>query len=134
MPKPLTDTERRAWLALDHVGPATVGDLELLGVRRLSQLARRSPQGLFDALCRRTGTRQDPCVLDVFTMLTSLARGEPARPWWEFSRERISRAGGPPSGPARGARTRAPKPLAGGGARKGRVRRSGVSGRPGARA
>lgn len=90
----LSPEERRAWLALEHVGPATVRDLELLGVRRLADLARTDAQSLYDRLCRLTNCRQDPCVLDVFSMLTSQARGEPARPWWEFSRERIAEAGG----------------------------------------
>jgi hypothetical protein len=70
----LTRAEREAWLALDYVGKATVLDLELLGIRRLKQLARRKPESLHAALCRLTGVRQDPCVLDVFSMLIDQAR------------------------------------------------------------
>lgn len=88
----LTPAERKAWLALEHVGPATVRDLERLGVQRLEQLAQHSPQDLYEQLCRLTGTRQDTCVLDVFSMLVHRARGGAPRPWWEFSRMRLAQA------------------------------------------
>lgn len=88
----LTPAERKAWLALEHVGPATVRDLERLGVSRLEHLARHKPQDLYEQLCRLTGTRQDPCVLDVFSMLVHRARGGDPRPWWEFSRLRLAQA------------------------------------------
>jgi hypothetical protein len=29
-----------------------------------------------------------PCLLDTFVAAVSYADGGPARPWWEFSRER----------------------------------------------
>ena len=86
----LTPAERKAWLALEHVGPATVKDLEQLGIRRLEHLARHTPKELFEHLCRLTGSRQDPCVLDVFSMLVHRAQGGDPRPWWEFSRERLA--------------------------------------------
>ena len=96
---------RKAWLRLEHVGPATVRDLELLGIERLSQLADREPQKLYDSLCKATGERQDPCVLDVFSMLVSRAQGDRPRPWWEFSRLRLAKAAQPTRRPS--ARTRA---------------------------
>ena len=92
MKKPFTAAERKAWMALEYVGPATLGDLELLGVRRLEQLAKAKPQALYDKLCRLTKARQDPCVLDVFSMLVHRAQGNGARPWWEFSRMRLAQA------------------------------------------
>lgn len=90
--KAMSAADRKAWLALDYVGPATVRDLDRLGIRRLDQLARREPQDLYDRLCRLTRARQDPCVLDVFSMLVSRANGGPSRPWWEFSRKRLAAA------------------------------------------
>ena len=35
--------------------------------------------------------RQDPCLLDTFTAAVDFATNGPARPWWEYSRERLSR-------------------------------------------
>ena len=48
---------------LPNVGPATAKDLELLGVTSPAQLAGRDPLRLYEALCRKTGVRQDPCML-----------------------------------------------------------------------
>lgn len=77
---------------LVSVGPATIADFELLGIRSVGALARKSPQRLYDELCKLTGTRQDPCVLDVFTAAVAQARNPrlPAeqRQWWYWSRKR----------------------------------------------
>ena len=49
--------------------------------------------GLSDSLiCALDGRRHDPCLLDTFVAAVSYANGGPARPWWEFSRERKARA------------------------------------------
>ena len=100
MAKPMSDAARKAWLRLEHVGPATVRDLERLGIERLDQLAHREPQELYDSLCRSTGERQDTCVLDMFSMLVSRARGNEPKPWWEFSRQRLAQAKKPERRPA----------------------------------
>lgn len=73
---------------LPNVGKAMVEDLRLLGYSRPEQLAGQSPFEMYERLCRKTGTRHDPCVLDVFMSLTSFMQGEPARPWWAFSEAR----------------------------------------------
>jgi hypothetical protein len=76
---------------LPNVGKATARDLELLGIRTPADLAGRDPVDLYRRLSRKTGVRQDPCVLDVFMSLTSFADGGPAKPWWEFTAERKRR-------------------------------------------
>ncbi len=80
---------------LVSVGPAIRRDLELLGIRTVGQLARNSPENLYRKLNRKTGTRQDPCVLDVFCAAVAQARN-PNLPreqclWWYWSRIRKSR-------------------------------------------
>ena len=107
MAKPMSESDRKARLRLEHVGPATVRDLERLGIERLDQLAHREPQELYDSLCRSTGERQDTCVLDMFSMLVSRARGNEPKPWWEFSRQRLAQAKKPERRPTPKAR---PKP------------------------
>ncbi len=77
---------------LVSVGPAMLRDFEMLGVRSIAQLARRDPKRMYDKLCHLTGTRQDPCVLDVFRAAVAQARN-PLLPaercqWWYWSRER----------------------------------------------
>ena len=69
-------------------------DFELLGIRTVAQLARRSPERLYARLCELTNCRQDPCVLDVFAATVAQARN-PRLPkaqcdWWYWSRKRKS--------------------------------------------
>lgn len=73
---------------LPNVGPATARDLQLLGIRRPSQLVGKDPYRLYDRLCERTGVRQDPCVYDVFISVVRYMEGAPARPWWHYTTER----------------------------------------------
>lgn len=77
---------------LISVGPAMCRDFELLGIRTVAKLAEQDPQKLYDRLCRKTGQRQDPCVLDVFSAAVAQARNPklPAEQcqWWWWSRVR----------------------------------------------
>jgi hypothetical protein len=66
---------------LPNVGPAVAADLKLLGVARPEDLIGRDPYVMFDELCRRTGRRHDPCLLDTFIAAVRFMGGEPARPW-----------------------------------------------------
>lgn len=73
---------------LANVGPATLGDFRVLGVRTLPQLARQDAFRLYERLCRKTGTRHDPCCIDVFLSAIDQARGAAPKPWWKFTAER----------------------------------------------
>lgn len=77
---------------LPNVGKSVAEDLRTIGIREPKQLVGRSPVELYEALCEATGTRQDPCVLDVFTSITRFMDGEEPRPWWAFSEERKRRS------------------------------------------
>lgn len=77
---------------LVSIGPAMRRDFRQLGVNTVEELADRNPQALYDALCRKTGRRQDPCVLDTFRAAVAQAR-DPDLPieycvWWFWSRVR----------------------------------------------
>jgi hypothetical protein len=85
-------TEQRRLQELISVGPRIARDFELLGVRSVAQLARRSPEKLYEGLCRITGRAQDICCLDVFRAAVAQARN-PLLPseqcqWWYWSRQR----------------------------------------------
>jgi hypothetical protein len=77
---------------LISVGPAIRGDFERMGIRNVAQLRKANPKRLYDRLCRLTGTRQDPCVLDAFTAAVAQAKNPrlPAEQcqWWYWSRKR----------------------------------------------
>lgn len=81
---------------LISVGSAIERDFHLLGVRSVSQLAKRDPRKLYSRLERLTGQRQDPCVLDTFHAAVAQARNPrlPAQKcqWWYWSRKRKSAA------------------------------------------
>jgi hypothetical protein len=77
---------------LISVGPAMLRDFEILGVRSVSQLARRNPQRLYESLCRVAPQHQDICCLDTFRAAVAQARN-PRLPveqcqWWYWSRNR----------------------------------------------
>jgi len=81
----------RVLQTIPNVGPAMAGDLVRLGISDVRQVGQREPGEMYESLCALDGVRHDPCVLDVFSAAVAYARGEPARPWWEFSRERKAR-------------------------------------------
>lgn len=74
---------------LISVGPAIAADFALLGINSVAELAEHEPEALYKKLCRKTGVRQDPCVLDVFCAAVAQAR-DPKLPlekckWWYWS-------------------------------------------------
>lgn len=77
---------------LVSVGPAIRTQLSLLGVESVPELARRDPEVLYRQLCRKTGTRVDPCVLDTYHAAVQQARNPLLPPeqcvWWYWSRKR----------------------------------------------
>lgn len=78
----------KSLLDLPNVGPATRGDLHLLGIREPAELAGLDAFEMYERLCSITKTRHDPCVIDVFLSLVSFADGGPPKPWWDFTEER----------------------------------------------
>lgn len=77
---------------LSGIGKAMLADFALLGIRSVDELAGANPDELYAELCGRTGTRQDPCVLDTFRCAVAQAR-DPRLPrekrnWWYWSRLR----------------------------------------------
>jgi nucleotidyltransferase/DNA polymerase involved in DNA repair len=88
---------KRKFQDLVSVGPAIERDLEMMGIRSVTQLAKQNPKKMYDKLCRLTGERQDPCVLDTFEAAVAQA-ANPRLPaeqcqWWYWSRKRKARDG-----------------------------------------
>jgi hypothetical protein len=73
---------------LPNVGRAVAGDLRLIGIDLPTQLCGECPFEMYERLCRETGYRHDPCIIDVFISITLFMKGEPPRPWWEFTETR----------------------------------------------
>jgi nucleotidyltransferase/DNA polymerase involved in DNA repair len=87
--------ENRQLKELVSVGPAMLEDFELLGIKSVAQLRRRSPQRMYRSLCRLKGQRIDRCCLDVFVAAVAQARDPylpiEQRQWWYWSK--VRRAG-----------------------------------------
>jgi hypothetical protein len=79
---------------LISIGPAILRDFAMLGIHSVAQLARQEPRKMYETLSRKTGQRQDPCVLDTFCAAVAQARNPrlPAEQcqWWYWSRKRKS--------------------------------------------
>lgn len=91
---------------LINVGPATEGDLRLLGITRVDQLVKQDPLQMYARLCRLTGQRHDPCCIDVFMAVVASARGEGDRPWWEYTAARKALGARTPGGARKPRRAR----------------------------
>jgi hypothetical protein len=73
---------------LPNIGQAMAGDLLLLEIRSPGDLVGRDPFELFESLCIKTRSRQDPCVLDTFMSITDFMAGNEPRPWWDYTEKR----------------------------------------------
>lgn len=73
---------------LKNVGKATLEDLHFLGIYTIEELANKDPTTLFHELERRTQTRQDPCVWDVFAAIIHEASGGEPTAWWKWTNKR----------------------------------------------
>lgn len=73
---------------IPNIGKAMAGDLRLLGYQSPGQLAGQDPYAMYEKLCRVTGSRHDPCVIDVFIAAVRYMEGGPKAPWWKFTAER----------------------------------------------
>jgi hypothetical protein len=73
---------------IPNIGPAMARDLALLNIHGPAELIGKDPYAMHAELCRITGVRHDPCVMDVFIAAVRFMEGEPARKWWYYTAER----------------------------------------------
>src|SRR3954465_12578132 len=76
---------------MPNIGPKVAAKLRRLGIESMEDLRGNDGEALFERLCAMDGRRHDPCLLDTFVAAVDFADGGPARPWWEYSRERLAR-------------------------------------------
>jgi len=79
---------------LPNVGRAIARDLRLVGIQNPKDLIGKNAYQLHDELCRITGERHDPCVIDVFLAVIDFMEGGDSVPWWAFTAERKRRSTG----------------------------------------
>ena len=92
MQKASSIQDTRSLRDLSGIGKSIERNLQDLGVSSVSELARRDGDELYHALCDKTGSRQDPCVLDTFRCAVAQARNPDLpteqRNWWWWSQQR----------------------------------------------
>ena len=90
------------------IGPSLAGDLAELGIHRVADLRRRSPERLYQRLCALRSRHVDRCVLYAFRCAVYFAsepRPEPERlQWWNWKDGQTvrTRKVQPPSGSRKG--------------------------------
>lgn len=73
---------------LPNIGPSLAKDLRFIGIQTPEELQGKEAIELYERLCKKTGHRHDPCVLDVFMSITDFANGGEAKVWWDYTKER----------------------------------------------
>lgn len=73
---------------IPNIGPTIAADLRQLEIMLPADLLGRDPYTMYDDLCRITGQRHDPCLLDTFIAAARFMAGEPKKPWWKYTAER----------------------------------------------
>ena len=81
--------KRKNLTTLRSIGKAAAKDLHSLGIVWVDELIGRDGLELYHDLCKKTGLRHDPCVLDVFRCAIAQAENPELpvekRDWWYWS-------------------------------------------------
>ena len=73
---------------IPNVGPAMARDFSLLGLSKPMDLIHKNPFTLYKKMCKVSGVRQDPCVLDTYIAVIEFMNGAPANPWYFYTKDR----------------------------------------------
>ena len=73
---------------LPNIGVSLAEDLRSIGIDSPIQLQGKNPLELYEMLCEKSGTRQDPCVLDVFMSIADFMDGGEPKVWWDYTQKR----------------------------------------------
>ena len=73
---------------LPNIGEAMAHDLRIVGIEHPKDLIGKDAYQLYDELCKITGKKHDPCVLDAFLSVVDFMNGGEAKPWWKYTKER----------------------------------------------
>ena len=73
---------------IPNIGPAMVKDFILIGLKKLHDLKGNDAVVLYQKLCKKTGSRHDPCVLDTFIAAVDFMNGATSLPWWHYTKGR----------------------------------------------
>lgn len=87
-PQKVTRENTKKLTDLPNVGKAVAKDLELIGIHTPEALVGKDAFVLYRTLCDVTGTRLDPCMLDVLMSIVDFMEGGEPKVWWAYTKER----------------------------------------------
>jgi len=73
---------------IPNVGAVIESNFFILGLKEPGQLIGKDPYKMYSNLCKITGKKHDPCVIDVFISAVKYMEGGEPKKWWEFTAER----------------------------------------------
>jgi Pathogenicity locus len=88
MAKATNATEVKKFTDIPNVGKAMERDFLLLGLKTPANLKNQDPYKLYQKMCKVSGVRQDPCVLDTYLAVIDFMNGAALRPWWSYTTDR----------------------------------------------
>ena len=88
MKKALRSKDAVDFEQIPNIGKEIAKDFKILGFKTPQKLRGKNPYRLYQELCRKTGVRQDPCVLDTLISAVYFMNGRGSKPWWAFTAER----------------------------------------------
>ena len=93
----MTTIDERKLGDLRGIGRKMLQDFDQLEIRSVRQLRAQDAGQLYERMCKLSGQRQDPCVLDTYRCAIEQARNpalpEEQRDWWYWSRARKQQNG-----------------------------------------
>ena len=93
MAKAIRASEVKKFTDIPNVGKAMERDFLLLGLKSPSDLKKQDAYKLYQKMCKKSGVRQDPCVLDTYLAVVDFMNGGEPKPWWDFTAKRKSLIG-----------------------------------------
>lgn len=89
--KAKTYRDVKKFLDIPNIGPAMARDFHSLGLKTPEDLKKKDPFKLYQSMCRLSGVRQNPCVLDTYMAAIDFMNGAKAKPWWNYTKGRKKR-------------------------------------------
>jgi len=91
MAKVARASEVKKFTDIPNVGKAMEHDFIFLGLKSPAELKKQDAFKLYQKMCKKSGTRQDPCVLDTYIAVIDFMNGAPAKPWFYYTKDRKER-------------------------------------------
>ena len=88
MAKAKQASEVKKFTDIPNIGPAMERDFIFLKIKSPKDLNNKDAFMLYTKLCKESGVRHDPCVLDTFIAAIDFMNGAPARPWYYYTKTR----------------------------------------------